>query len=46
MRLLLNAFVSCVRNVLCDVVWFVCMCVLSVSVCVVLSVFVRFEFDV
>ena len=46
MILLLNTFVSCVRNVLYDVVWFVFLCVLSVFVYVVLSVSVRFDFDV
>ena len=46
MLLLFNAFVSCVRNVLCDVVWFVFLCVLSVFVYFVLSVSVRFDCDV
>ena len=45
--LLFNAFVWFVRDVLCDVVWFVFLCVLSVFVCFfVLNVFVRFACDV
>ena len=46
MLLLFNACVSCVRNALCDVVWSVFLCVLSVFVYVVLSVSVRFDCDV
>ena len=41
-----NVCVWFVRNVLCDVVWFVVLCVLSVFVSFVLSVFVRFACDV
>ena len=46
MLLLFNAFVNVVRNLVCDVVWFVFLCVLSVFVNFVLSVSVRFDFDV
>ena len=44
--LLIDMVVCFVRDALCDVVWFVFLCVLSMFVLFVLSVFVRFACDV
>ena len=44
--LLFNMFVCLVRDALCDVVWFVFLCVLSMFVFFVLNAFVRCACDV
>ena len=44
--LLCSVFVCLARDVLCDVAWFVFLCVFSVFVLFVLRVFVRFACDV